>query len=170
MENDFFNNISINGRYIYGYLCLNSFFSSKNTPDLPESLKKDIEEFVSSDRLDIWHENIEEVLPSIIINNSFNSGYYEIIDEKYYNDLREYYTNIGSDSCNLIENLLNIGASNLFGAFDSTISIKYLNNIISILKDNNVYLPDPERVAALNVEEKNGWGNTVSMKDYLPFQ
>lgn len=167
MENNFFINISINGRYIYGYLCLRTFLNNKNLPHLPERLEKDVEEFVSSDRLDIWHENIEEVLPSIILKNDFNTGYYEIIDNKYYDELREYFNKIGYDACNLIENLLCIGISNLYGSFDSSVSIKYLDNIITLLNNSNVTLVNSEQVSTLKIEERNGWGKEVNMKDYI---
>ncbi|SHE56156.1 hypothetical protein [Chryseobacterium takakiae] len=167
METIFFNNISINGRYIYGYKCLLEFLKNKDLPRLPVRLEKDIEEFVSSNTLEFWHENIEEVLPTIILNNTYDSGYYEIIEYNYYIELLEYYTGLNNECLTLIDNLLYIGINNLYGQFKSELTLNYLEDIILIMKRNQIELPQINHIFSLTIDQKNGWGNRVKMKDFL---
>ncbi|REC80459.1 hypothetical protein DRF60_01750 [Chryseobacterium elymi] len=162
-----FEKISIRGRYIYGYLCLKKYMRDKGFQPLPNTLEKDIEEFVISGELDTWHENVEEVPPSIILNNDFNSEYYEIIDFNYYNELREYYLSLNQECLTLIDNLIPIGIGNLYGQFKSELTLDYLENIIEIMNYNKLELPKSDYIANLTVDQKNGWGNRVNMKDYI---
>jgi hypothetical protein len=164
-----FENISIRGRYIYGYLCLNKYIREKKYQALPNKLERNIEDFVSSGQLDLWHESIEEVLPAIILNNNYNSGYYEIVDFDYYNELLKYYLSLSHECLILIDNLLYIGINNLYGQFKSELTLAYLQNIIVIMNRNKMDLPQVNYVFNLTVDQKNGWGDRVNMKDYLYF-
>lgn len=164
-----FENISIRGRYIYGYLCLIRYISEKKFQTLPNKLLNDIEDFVSSGQLDSWHESIEEVLPTIILNNTYESGYYEIIEYNYYIELLEYYTSLNNECLTLIDNLLYIGINNLYGQFKSELTLNYLEDIIIIMKKNQIELPQVNHIFSLTIDQKNGWGNRVKMKDYINF-
>lgn len=166
MENNF-ESISITGRYIYGYLCLINFLKDTNDIYLPSELDMLIKEFVESETLDEWQEKIEETLPSFIFENDYESGYYEFIDEDFYILLKEYYSTINPSSSMIIENLILLGFSNLYGGFDSSISMKYLKNIINILILNNSQLPNVKIIERCSVKQRNGWGETVKMDDFL---
>ncbi|OOB81618.1 hypothetical protein BZL53_14525 [Flavobacterium columnare] len=162
-----FDFISITGRYIYGYLCLNASIVKNNETALPEDLNSLIKGFVETDSLDVWHENIEEIIPSFILNNSYDTGYYEIISEDLYILLKEYYSNISKVTIDIIENLFTLGFSNLYGAFESNISLKYLHKIMEIMEMNNIPLPNYEIVKSCSVTERKGWGELVKMDDFL---
>ena len=108
-----FNEISINGRYIYIYICLILYLRKNNLPDLPISLEDDLEEFVSSNLLDDWQAKIEEVIPSFILANEYSSQFFEYILEEDYIKLKNYYNNIDSKANKIIENIIWIGASNI---------------------------------------------------------
>lgn len=60
----------------------------------------------------------------------------------------------------LIENLIWLGMSNLYGAFDTNISLAYLNNIIELLSVYNVDLPSALFLSQYPVEDEGGWGKT----------
>lgn len=166
MKEDF-ESISITGRYIYGYLCLIIYLKEKSDIFLPSKLNVLIKEFVKKNDLEKWHEKAEEILPSFIFENEFKTGCYEFIDDEFYFELKRYYSSIDANSLGLIENLLLLGSSNLYGAFESDITMKYLLNIIEIIKNNKYNLPDINVVLGCLVTQKGGWGDIVKMEDFI---
>jgi hypothetical protein len=168
MEITNFNKVSISGRYIYGYLCLLGSLDYYNEPKLPNQIDLLLKEFVQTDVLEVWHENIEELLPSIILQKDFNSGYFEVIDNNLYDVVRDFYLGLRKVSLEILNNLFALGFSNLYGAFDSSDSMEYLENIIILMKDNEIELPSFEIIKNCSVKQRNGWGNLTNMDNYLP--
>ena len=77
----YFDNISINGRYVYSYLCLRSAINESGlTEEIPEFLNNVLNEFVESDRLDLWQEKVDELLPSYILDTNHNEESFEFVD------------------------------------------------------------------------------------------
>ncbi|WBX75074.1 hypothetical protein PG911_10435 [Tenacibaculum ovolyticum] len=162
-----FNSISISGRYIYGYLCLLNSIKNKQEEKLPNELDVLLKEFVESNELDGWHEKIEEVLPSVIMQKDYEIGYYEVIDSSFYDVLKEYYEKLSDETLKIIDDLFTIGFSNLYGEFDSSESMEYLKNIIDLMSENNLKLPDFNIVENCSVTQRNGWGDLTKLDDYL---
>lgn len=136
-------------------------------PDLPISLENDLEEFVSSNLLDDWQAKIEEIIPSFILANVYSSRYFEYTTEENYIKLRSYYNCLDSNATTIIENIIWIGASNIYSNFDSNLSMEYFLKAIDIILGSNISLPEVSIVESLNISQDGGWGKRTQMKNFL---
>ncbi|RFZ95135.1 hypothetical protein D0C36_06300 [Mucilaginibacter conchicola] len=163
---DKFHQISINGRYIYCYLCLRKTVESRSLPDIPKVLDFILKDFTNSSRLDVWQDSANEVLPSWILDQEKNADNYKAISYEHALVLRRYYSE-SQLLTDVIENLIWLGMSNLYGRFDSKITFEYVKDIIELMTANNIQLPEFSVVSSHSVDENRGWGNPVNMGDLL---
>jgi len=161
-----FHRISINGRYIYCYLCLNNAIVAKNLEDIPEFLDTILKTFPASSRLDDWQSEADEVMPSRLFEPQIDKTHYNAISQEQILTLKEYYQK-NELAAILVETLLWLGISNLYGGFNSNITFKELESVIETMNDNKITLPDFSIVSSLSVDENSGWGNRVNMNDFL---
>ncbi len=163
----FFENISINGRYIYAYLCLrNSINTLSLNKEIPCLLNSVLVEFVESKRLDLWQEKVDEVMPSYILDKKHNKDAYEFIDYEQIIQIREYYLEQPQIIIDIYENIFWLGVSNLYGGFDTKITMPYLKGIISDLISFKINLPDMNIVKDCSILDHHGWGNRTKMNIY----
>lgn len=162
-----FHDISISGRYIYGYLCLREVINEKRLENLPPALDDIICEFVSSNRLDLWQSRADEVLPSVILNEKNDESYYEYISYAIVLPLREYYKSQPSIVNDLIEKIIDLGLSNLYCGFDTNFSLPYIEQIVKLMNEHSIELPDFGKVASCSVKERHGWGELTNMSNFL---
>lgn len=162
-----FNKISISGRYIYGYKCLLSVVDQREKVKILGSLDDILKEFVSTNRLDKWHEKAEEIPPSVILNEKLGVDYYEFIEYSMVLELREYYKFQCDDYLFILENLINIGVVNLYGAFSSEISLAPLKRIVERMTHSNRSLPKFESIENCSVTERKGWGELTRMELWI---
>lgn len=162
-----FHTLSIRGRYIYGYLCLQNVIELKHLDEVPEELDNVIREFLPTDRLDLWHEKAEELLPSVILNNENAREFYEYNSYDSVLKLKQYYEVQPQIICDIVEELIWLGISNLYGGFDTDISFGHLKVIIDLLVKCQIDLPDFNIVKTCSVVERNGWGDRTSMSNFV---
>ena len=161
---DKFSPISIRGRFIYGYLCLLNSIDHNKLIALPFELNELFQEFVSSNGLDEWHTKVEDVLPSFVLNvDEVNNEYFplDVVDR-----VKEYYTRQPSFFVDMIENLFWLGISNLYVAYSSENSFKYLKLILEKMNEQSIPLPDFEKVKECSITQSDSWGKHDDLKKY----
>lgn len=162
---DKFSLISIRGRFIYGYLCLmNSIDYNKLIP-LPSELKELFQEFVSSDRLDEWHTKVEDILPSFVLDvDEVKNEYFplDIVDR-----IKDYYKKQPTFFVDMIDDLFWVGISNLYVAYSSESSLKYLELLLGKMNEQFVPLPDFGKVEKCSITQRHGWGEYDDLKKYI---
>ena len=164
----YFDNISINGRYVYSYLCLRSAINESGlTEEIPEFLNNVLNEFVESDRLDLWQEKVDELLPSYILDTNHNEESFEFVDYHIIIQIREYYQKHQQIIIDIFENIFNMGLANLYGGFNSNITMPYLIDIISDLNLFKIKLPVLKTVKDCSVDEHHGWGVRTKISNFI---
>lgn len=163
---DEFHQISIRGRYIYCYLCLKNVIISEGLEDVPEFLNIILKNYSATSRLDDWQGEVEEALPSVILNKENDLNYYKVISYEQALDLRVYYLK-NQQVADIIENLIWLGMSNLYGGFDSNITFEYVKDVIGVMNDNKIQLPDFSIISSCSVNERGGWGSRIDIDDFL---
>ena len=163
----FFNDISISGRYIYGYLCYINLVTKKDGLKVNKKVDTILKEFTSSNRLDLWHQKAEELDPSVVLDEENNEDYFEYIPFKDILEIRYFYSKHSKEALKALEYLFWIGISNLYVKFDSSTSLRYLNEVLKQFKDFEYLLPDKKVVELCSIEERGGWGNLVELDSFL---
>jgi len=161
-----FHQISITGRYIYCYLCLRNAAKSKGLENIPGFLDAILKTFTSSSRLDDWQSEVDEVRPSIVLDKEKDRNYYKLNSYEQVSELRNYYLK-NTLVADIVENLIWLGISQLYVGFNSDSSFEYVQDIIDLLKDNKVELPNFSIISNCSVNVSNGWGNSVDMDIFL---
>jgi hypothetical protein len=162
-----FHDISINGRFIYGYLCLRKAIDKTGAEHLPDILLEMIYEFVSSNNLDSWQQRADEVLPSTVMDEINGEDYYKFLNMETVIVYRKYYKNQPILIKELIEELLTLGMANLYCGFDSNITYPHVEEIIKLMEDHKIQLPEFSIIEHCSVGERHGWGEGVNMSDFI---
>jgi len=161
-----FHQISITGRYIYCYLCLRNVIVIKSSESIPEFLDVVLKSYTNASRLDIWQNSTDEVLPSVILDQKNEANRFKVISYEQVLILRYYYSQ-NELVAKVIENLIWLGMSNLYGGFDSNITIEYVKDIIGLMNDNKIKLPDFAIINSCSVNERRGWGDLIDLNIFL---
>ncbi|SER52957.1 hypothetical protein SAMN04488559_101217 [Isobaculum melis] len=150
MNSQKFESISINGRIAFAISCLEKVLDEENIKN--HLLIKNIDyfwEFVSSDSLDIWDDQV----------SSFPTNLNDFIE-------RYHLKNHKSDKViiifELFDLIIDIGRANLYGAFQSELTLKQLDKIIEIMTVNSYKLPNLLFFQKSKVTDYHGWGHRVS--------
>lgn len=151
---DRFEFISINGRYIYGYLCLLNVIEHRKYSSLPVELDELYNGFLYSDKLNEWHSKVELILPSFILGTNEEIAEYISIDTV--RRIKEYYEKQSLFFVEMIENLFWLGISNLYVGFNSENSLEYLDLIIISMNNHKIPLPDFEKIRHCLITDQEG--------------
>jgi len=163
---DQFNQISIRGRYIYCYVCLRNVIASKHFDNIPDFLDIILKLFTLSSELDVWQDSADEVLPSVILDSKNEISRFKVIPHEQILALKVYYLQ-NELVANMIEHLIWLGMSNLYGGFNSAFTLDYVKDVIDLMHSNKVELPNFLIVNSCSVNELGGWGNRVELDSFL---
>jgi hypothetical protein len=140
-----FHTVSISGRYVYGYLCLIALMRHQGLEPMPALLDNKLREYVESDSLDVWEDDIEQLL-----------------NEDDANSFAPYFRSQPQLFQDVLEDLIELGRGNLYGGFSSKFTFTYIKSIIELLQKNNIKLLDIKIVGQFPLSERHGWGNRIS--------
>lgn len=164
-----FEEITIRGRFIYGYLCLAGLIKEKNFDKLPLELDYVLHEFVSSDNLGIWQGKADDLMPSYILEEGQDRTSTFFKDPEI-DRVRVFYQDQPAYLIEMIEDLMWIGISNLYVGYDSAESLQYLERIIQRMRDQSVLLPEFKIVENCTVTQKDKWGKQDDLTKYHTLQ
>jgi hypothetical protein len=66
----------------------------------------------------------------------------------------------------IIENTVWLGISNLYGRFDTDITLGYLEDVITIMVNQKIRLPDFSIIANCSIKNSDGWGQVIDMSSF----
>lgn len=163
----YLHSLSIRGRYACGYLCLTEVINKKDLPNIPGELDRLICEFTTSNQLDEWLAKVEVILPNPLIKgDDKDEGFHNaMVNVK--KQVTNYYNTAPDCLLEILEDLLWLGTCNLFGAFDTDISIVYIDKILKKLQELNIALPNIKVFSFSNVDQDGGWGEHFDIKQYI---
>lgn len=155
MESLDFNNISIRGRVVFAVECLLKVTTELHIVTGLDTFIVNLLEFTSCDKLELWDTKIKIQLPKNMNNETIseNFEYDEELSEKEQNLLT-----------NVFLEVLNVGRANLYKNFENNITLKHVMNLVSLLKENKIELPNVDKLKFSMVSENDGWGNVFNCK------
>lgn len=159
--------ISINGRFVYSYLCLDNAIKHNGHSILPIELYKLLAEFLSSKKLDEWHSRVEDILPSFVVDMEEVKS--KALPTNVVKTIKEYYAKERPFIVDIIEDLLWLAVSNLSVGFDSDHSLKYLRLILAKMKEHSIPLPDFSKIEHCSISQNGGWGNDDDLTNYVRY-
>lgn len=145
--------ISILGRFVFGIICLEQILEGWNAkggriPDLLKGFWSYLD-YLELRRLDIWDENIRELLPLI------------------HWDIPDYTGNLSlslhqqETLYELIDLVWDIGGQNLYAGYESWCTREPTLKVIHILEENGFQIPDITSFMRSSADENGGWGNPL---------
>ncbi|AEA42353.1 hypothetical protein [Fluviicola taffensis] len=162
--------ISIRGRVAFGILCLEMFIKHLNYDFSKWKIIIDELWSFTNSNIGLWHEKISEMTPfSILEEIPFEKKGCECINEKKHNELQLLYKNSNAEILKIINLIFDIGTRDSYSSISnfSPDTIKYLNEIISILEQNSIQLPNEKLFINQSISENQGWGKEFSKEDIL---
>lgn len=152
--------LSIRGRMAYGVLCVENACDAFGIASATITvLLDDFWKFTSTKRLDHWEQTI---LPWHRFISAFSD---EFLKDRDWNEFAADWAidHLSEDRQIAFGRLLvfieAIGVDNLYSGFESDITAEPLIEIISVLKNFHMPLPETSRVSLCKSSENGGWGD-----------
>jgi hypothetical protein len=138
--------VSINGRMAFGITCLEIYIDNIGMDKTPRisGLIETLWEFVSSTRLDVWESDVKDVLDELIWSNKEVAK----LPERF---------------ATLTERVGEIGMRDLYVGTDkhSPQTLEEAMQVVTIMHEAGLPLPDLAPFEKSSFTEQNGWGNRV---------
>lgn len=164
--------VSIRGRMAFGTRCLEIALAryGYEEPVLRILLKR-LYEFVESEqKLNSWDRRITDVAPMSILDEHPDNylDEYETITEEQALALKGVYQSMAHEVIDLIDSVIYIGLSNLYGGVDeySPSSLSKVARVISTMSSLDLPVPDVSPYMMSPFTELGGWGKRRSMSEY----
>lgn len=161
MNNNTFDNISMNGRMAYGILCIEAYLIAKYPSDNWAPLSKLMWE-VTSTYWDEWANSFIEVIPEYLFEKSnYEESDFDFLTKEAYSD----YVSLLKDKSPVLNALLmklrDIEEIYCYSSIPKKgeEASQIVIDICDILENEGVSVPDISLVAFSAFDEKNGWGN-----------
>jgi len=167
MNIELLHSVSIRGRYFYGYCCLLNTIQKYKLEPIYKPLDIILKSFVETDQLDDWQGRVDEFMPSRILEVDFPLIHCVASTDKKSNGLIKYYSEQPFVVLNIIEELIWLGISNLYGGFDSKHTFPYIKQIVKYLEEENIDLPNEGILKIFPVSEDRGWGERIDIDSLL---
>jgi hypothetical protein len=158
--------ISISGRLAFGVKCLEQYLIEKNI--LNKWLDKLINlmwEFTISEDLSEWDNKISDLDPSNILDThpDNKASDYKSLTEPEFNELKNYYSNIDNDLLLLIDLIIDVGTTDLYGATGkySKNTLDSTMRIYNFASEKINKIPEIDKFKISQFSERNGWGNRI---------
>lgn len=159
-----FEMISIRGRFSYGLLCINNYmkhFSLYST--VGEMIKLKYAEFTTRKDLDEWYEECKEYTPEYFKHKEKPRNFYWLQKDTIEN-MRLYYKKVPGDLKNIWQLVFDIGREHLYSIVHGNSTVIMLEEIIEVLQNEGIGLPEIKRVSFTSISEDDGWGKSFEWK------
>lgn len=150
--------ISIIGRFAFGASCFEKVCKDwgVRTSQIAEFIKL-LWTFTSSNRLDLWEKDVLKYLPEdddlISYDIKFGIGFLSHEQQLVMVDL--------------ILEIIELGRGNLYAGFKSEFTLVPILNIVALLENNNIILPNIEPFERSKADECHGWGRNVDKSFFM---
>ncbi|MCI8630515.1 MAG: hypothetical protein HFE57_13675 [Firmicutes bacterium] len=158
-----FKKISVIGRIAYGIMCAEEYLIVKYPKKSWDIVFEKYWEVTNLRYWDEWMDEVMEYIPEYLFEfDNYEDSNFEYLKEEKYNELKNLYENISSDSdvntiLKMVWSLANSHAYASINGYGKE-SLDNLNAIILFLENNNINLPDFTKIDDLLFLENKGWG------------
>ena len=164
--------MSILGRMVFGIHCLKiSLLQLGYETPILTVLTDRLAEFVEKDRLDIWESRIGEVAPYALLDTHPDNDLadYETLPLGEAQALKSLYTTMPAELTDLIDSVVNIGESNLYGDMGdhSEDSLTAIQLVTEKVIELGIAIPDVSPYVRSPFTENDGWGFTRSISTFV---
>jgi len=163
---DHFKKISIIGRLAFGVTCLEQYIQEQNLESKwLDRIINVLWEFTISKDATGWNNRISELDPNNILdkNPCNKASDYDTLTELEFNELKKYYGGLPKDLLLLIDLVIDVGTSNLYGA-TGDYSKSTLESTMMIYKFSQEKIDkmiDINKFKISKFSEQGGWGNAI---------
>lgn len=169
MNSKIFDNISIRGRIAYVILCFENYIKVKySNVDMQPVLKKMWSVVDSSDYIDNSAYRYLEIVPECLFEKDhYSSDVFEKLTEDEYDRFTKLLnaddTDLNAIMMSVYDIAMEYAYTNITDHGKET--YEYLDRVIGILKENNIPLPEIDRVSMSKFSESDGWGHCLNPKN-----
>jgi hypothetical protein len=163
-----FRNISIRGRVAYGICCLENAIRHYNLEHLDWSFILELLWSYTDQNIGRWHEFMSECsADSILEELEFEKKGIRNISFFEYQKLRDLYLKSNPIINQIINTIVDIGTYDLYASIvnNSPKTIEYIDELIVLMDQNNILLPDIIFFQKFTINENEGWGCPFVKKD-----
>jgi hypothetical protein len=163
-----FNLISIRARVAFAILCLENTIQHFKKENLEWSFIYKLLWSYTIGKVGSWHYPMAEATPrSILFDAKYDEKEMEFLNEDEYNQLKIIYSNSNELINTMINKIFEIGTRDLYSSIvnNSPDTINYLKEIIQLMEQNNIQLPDIKLFEKFPITENEGWGREFTRKD-----
>lgn len=163
---------SIRGRFAFAVFCIEQYLYENNLEnECSKTLLKVLWEFTNTDEMDLWDENISDLLPMNVLDDSPSNVYtdYPSLTEEEFNKFKKFYLKLDSSFIEIINETIGIGQGNLYGGtgdyskvtFEKTIYVyKIANRILRNVPNFDVFVKS-------KFSESHGWGDNILRDEFV---
>lgn len=168
MEEQPLKNLSIRARAAYAILCLENVLKHQGNDlamwGLP--LKK-LWQITDLQFVDDWLYTTSEILPENIRDDAYSTETFETLELNEYNQLKQLYADIDPLIEDIIEKIFKIGTAEVYAGIKdhSPRTLAPLLDVITLLENKHVPLPDPEVFNRYSMTEKDAWGDRFGREE-----
>ncbi|GAA4275919.1 hypothetical protein [Aquimarina mytili] len=163
-----FSNISIRGRVAYAIICLENAIRFYEKENLDWLYIFNLLWAYTKDEVGNWHYPMAESTPkSIMFDADYSSKEMEYIDRDEYEKLSLLYKNSNNTINYIIDKLFEIGTRDLYSSIinNSPDTLKYLQEIIDVMEERGITLPNIKFFQKFPISENEGWGRKFLRED-----
>ena len=156
-----FEKISIRGRVAFAISCLENSIKFYSLEQLDWSFLVNKLWSYTNSNIGTWHYIMSEATPFGVVGQTDNVDDLEYLSVEEIKKLEILYINSNKVVNSIIDLIFDIGTRDLYASIvnNSPTTIKYLTEIIELLSDNQIPLPDIEKFKKFSISENEGWGN-----------
>ncbi|RDU24230.1 hypothetical protein [Anaerosacchariphilus polymeriproducens] len=160
-------NISITGRIGYGIMCLEEYLLTKYPNKDWSFILEKYWQITSLELWDIWMDEVIEIIPEYLFEfDDYESSDFEHLSYENYLKLKEIYKGVGDDANIILKKVYDLANSHAYSSIvgEGKESLEVLDDVIKYLVNNEVILPNIEKVKKFTIDKNNGWGVSYNGK------
>ncbi|HEY9009344.1 MAG TPA: hypothetical protein VIM75_24575 [Ohtaekwangia sp.] len=164
MKSQEFTNISIRGRVAFAILCLEKAIIHFGFDIYDWSFVLNLLWSITNTKLGSWHYPLAECTGRSIINDEGHLDDLEFLTKEKFWELNKLYKNANHAILRMIDLIFEISTRDLYASIvnASPDTLKYLQEIIDMMNQNEIPLPDAKLFQKFPITENEGWGREFS--------
>lgn len=164
--------LSIRARVAFAIECLEKLINKEANSDFnwEESLLSKLWSYTSTNNLGYWHYLIGESIPWAVLEDlPYEEKMCDYINKSEHDELRRSYQGSSKELQNCIDLIFDIGTTDLYSSITnkSPRTILVLKEIILILEENFLQIPDIRRFENYQIDKEEGWGCRFHKSDLI---
>lgn len=119
----------------------------------------------------LWHENEGECVPWVVEGDvPYEESDIRYLNKEQYYVLNRTYNNAPPVLTEILDQAFQIATCELYGSIrnNSPQTLKYVEQVINFMSQNNIPLPDAKLFTQFGIEENNGWGRAFTRTEVEP--